>query len=120
MINEILIVDDEDRIRRLFKLYLEREFFEIYEVRDGKEVYEFVFENNYVCIFLDLMFFEMDGIEVVFKFREYKDIFIIMFIVKGEEINCVEGFELGVDDYIVKFFLFREVVLRVKVLLRCI
>ena len=55
MTNEILIVDDEDRIRRLLKLYLERESFEIHEARDGKEPTSLLFENNYACILLDLM-----------------------------------------------------------------
>ena len=115
MTNEILIVDDEDRIRRLLKLYLERESFEIHEARDGKEAYELALENNYACILLDLMLPEMDGIEVASK---HKDTPIIMLTAKGEETNRVEGFESGADDYIVKPFSPREVVLRVKALLR--
>ena len=118
MTNEILIVDDEDRIRRLLKLYLERESFEIHEARDGKEAYELALENNYACILLDLMLPEMDGIEVASKLREHKDTPIIMLTAKGEETNRVEGFESGADDYIVKPFSPREVVLRVKALLR--
>ncbi|WHI82770.1 response regulator transcription factor [Staphylococcus epidermidis] len=118
MSNEILIVDDEDRIRRLLKLYLERESFEIHEARDGKEAYELALENNYACILLDLMLPEMDGIEVASKLREHKDTPIIMLTAKGEETNRVEGFESGADDYIVKPFSPREVVLRVKALLR--
>ena len=117
MTNEILIVDDEDRIRRLLKLYLERESFEIHEARDGKEAYELALENNYACILLDLMLPEMDGIEVASKLREHKDTPIIMLTAKGEETNRVEGFESGADDYIVKPFSPR-VVLRVKALLR--
>ena len=116
MTNEILIVDDEDRIRRLLKLYLERESFEIHEARDGKEAYELALENNYACILLDLMLPEMDGIEVASKLREHKDTPIIMLTAKGEETNRVEGFESGADDYIVKPFSPREVVLRVKAL----
>ena len=65
MANEILIVDDEDRIRRLLKLYLERESFEIHEASDGKEAYQLAMDNNYACILLDLMLPEMDGIEAV-------------------------------------------------------
>ena len=118
MTNEILIVDDEDRIRRLLKLYLERESFEIHEARDGKEAYELALENNYACILLDLMLPEMDGIEVASKLREHKDTPIVMLTAKGEETNRVEGFESGADDYIVKPFSPREVVLRVKALLR--
>lgn len=64
MSNEILIVDDEDRIRRLLKMYLERESFEIHEASNGQEAYELAMENNYACILLDLMLPEMDGIQV--------------------------------------------------------
>ncbi|MBC3006619.1 response regulator transcription factor [Staphylococcus hominis] len=118
MMNEILIVDDEDRIRRLLKLYLERESFTIHEASDGREAYELAMENDYACILLDLMLPEMDGIEMSSKLREYKDTPIIMLTAKGEETNRVEGFESGADDYIVKPFSPREVVLRVKALLR--
>lgn len=104
MANEILIVDDEDRIRRLLKLYLERESFEIHEASDGKEAYQLAMDNNYACILLDLMLPEMDGIEVASKLREHKDTPIIMLTAKGEETNRVEGFESGADDYIVKPF----------------
>ena len=118
MTNEILIVDDEDRIRRLLKLYLERESFETHEASDGKEAYQLAMENDYACILLDLMLPEMDGIEVATQLREHKDTPIIMLTAKGEETNRVEGFESGADDYIVKPFSPREVVLRVKALLR--
>ena len=70
------------------------------------------------AFFLDLMLPEMDGIEVASKLREHKDTPIIMLTAKGEETNRVEGFESGADDYIVKPFSPREVVLRVKALLR--
>ena len=102
--NEILIVDDEDRIRRLLKLYLERESFTIHEASDGREAYELAMENDYACILLDLMLPEMDGIEMSSKLREHKDTPIIMLTAKGEETNRVEGFESGADDYIVKPF----------------
>ncbi|MDU6092332.1 MAG: response regulator, partial [Staphylococcus lugdunensis] len=78
MSKEILIVDDEDRIRRLLKLYLERESFNIHEASDGKEAYELAMDHNYACILLDLMLPEMDGIEVASKLREHKDTPIIM------------------------------------------
>ena len=118
MSNEILIVDDEDRIRRLLKLYLERESFEIHEANDGNEAYRMAMEHDYACILLDLMLPEMDGITVASKLREHKETPIIMLTAKGEETNRVEGFESGADDYIVKPFSPREVVLRVKALLR--
>ena len=85
MSNEILIVDDEDRIRRLLKLYLERESFEIHEAKDGSEAYHMAMEHDYACILLDLMLPEMDGIVVASKLREHKDTPIIMLTPKAKK-----------------------------------
>jgi two-component system response regulator ResD len=114
----ILIVDDEERIRRLLKMYLERENYLIDEAEDGNEALEKAFANEYDIILLDLMMPGKDGIEVCRELREKKATPVIMLTAKGEEVNRVQGFEVGTDDYIVKPFSPREVVLRVKALLR--
>ncbi|MEH7345358.1 response regulator transcription factor [Bacillus sp. JJ1532] len=114
----ILVVDDEERIRRLLKMYLERENFIIDEAGDGNEALTKALENDYHIILLDLMMPGKDGIEVCKELREKKATPIIMLTAKGEEVNRVQGFEAGTDDYIVKPFSPREVVLRVKALLR--
>lgn len=114
----ILIVDDEERIRRLLKMYLERENYLIDEAEDGNEALEKAFSNEYDIILLDLMMPGKDGIEVCRELREKKATPVIMLTAKGEEVNRVQGFEVGTDDYIVKPFSPREVVLRVKALLR--
>lgn len=114
----ILIVDDEERIRRLLKMYLEREGFSIEEAPNGLEALEKAMETDYDVILLDLMMPEMDGIEVCQRLREKKSTPVIMLTAKGEEANRVQGFEVGADDYIVKPFSPREVVLRVKAILR--
>jgi two-component system, OmpR family, response regulator ResD len=114
----ILIVDDEERIRRLLKMYLERENYLIDEAEDGNEALEKAFANDYDIILLDLMMPGKDGIEVCRELREKKTTPVIMLTAKGEEVNRVQGFEVGTDDYIVKPFSPREVVLRVKALLR--
>lgn len=114
----ILVVDDEDRIRRLLKMYLERENYEIDEAENGEQALEMALEQNYDCILLDIMMPGMDGIEVCKHLRESKATPVIMLTAKGEEVNRVQGFEVGTDDYIVKPFSPREVVLRVKALLR--
>lgn len=114
----ILIVDDEERIRRLLKMYLERENYIIDEAEEGNEALEKALENDYDLIVLDLMLPGKDGIEVCRKLREKKATPVIMLTAKGEEANRVQGFEVGTDDYIVKPFSPREVVLRVKALLR--
>ncbi len=114
----ILVVDDEDRIRRLLRMYLEREEYVIDEAANGEEALEKATASDYDCILLDLMMPGKDGIEVCRELRETKTTPVIMLTAKGEEANRVQGFEVGTDDYIVKPFSPREVVLRVKALLR--
>lgn len=114
----ILVVDDEERIRRLLKMYLERENYIIEEAEDGITALSKALNNDYDIILLDLMMPGKDGIEVCRELREKKATPIIMLTAKGEEVNRVQGFEVGTDDYIVKPFSPREVVLRVKALLR--
>ncbi|ATA60499.1 two-component system response regulator [Geobacillus stearothermophilus] len=114
----ILVVDDEERIRRLLRMYLERENYVIDEAGDGNEALEKALTNDYDVILLDLMLPGKDGIDVCKEIREQKTTPIIMLTAKGEESNRVQGFEVGTDDYIVKPFSPREVVLRVKALLR--
>ncbi|UFT97665.1 response regulator transcription factor [Radiobacillus kanasensis] len=115
---KILVVDDEERIRRLIRMYLEREGYEIEEAEDGNQAVEYALQENYALIILDIMMPEKDGIEACKEIREVKTTPIIMLTAKGEEANRVQGFEVGTDDYIVKPFSPREVVLRVKALLR--
>src|SRR5690625_4559061 len=114
----ILVVDDEERIRRLIRMYLERDNFAVDEAEDGEEALELALENDYSVILLDIMMPKMDGIEVCEKLRKEKNTPVIMLTAKGEESNRVQGFEVGADDYIVKPFSPREVVLRVKAILR--
>ena len=111
---KLLVVDDEDRIRRLLKMYLEREGYEVDEAENGEVALQIALENEYNCILLDIMMPEKDGIEVITEIREHKETPIILLTAKGEEANRVEGFELGADDYIVKPFSPREVVLTSK------
>lgn len=114
----ILVVDDEERIRRLIRMYLEKEGYIIEEAEQGREALDLALDNDYDVILLDIMMPEMDGIEVCQSLREEKTTPVIMLTAKGEEANRVQGFEVGADDYIVKPFSPREVVLRVKALLR--
>jgi two-component system response regulator ResD len=114
----ILVVDDEDRIRRLLKMYLEREGYLVDEAENGVEALEKAIENDYHAIILDVMMPEKDGMEVIAELREHKATPILLLTAKGEEANRVQGFELGADDYIVKPFSPREVVLRVKAVLK--
>lgn len=115
---KILVVDDEERIRRLLKMYLERENYIIDEAEDGNEALTKALADDYDVVLLDIMMPGKDGIEVCRELREKKATPVIMLTAKGEEVNRVQGFEVGADDYIVKPFSPREVVLRVKALLR--
>src|SRR5690625_1668036 len=114
----VLVVDDEDRIRRLIRMYLERDHFVVEEADNGKDALEKALDNDYDMILLDIMMPEMDGIEVCKELRKEKSTPVIMLTAKGEESNRVQGLEIGADDYIVKPFSPREVVLRVKAILR--
>src|SRR5699024_941805 len=88
------------------------------EAENGVVGLELAIENDYDAILLDIMMPEMDGIEVCKELREEKQTPVIMLTAKGEESNRVQGFEVGADDYIVKPFSPREVVLRIKAVLR--
>lgn len=114
----ILVVDDEERIRRLLRLYLEKENMLIDEAHDGEEALNKALETDYDLIMLDLMLPKMDGIEVCKRLREKKSTPVIMITARGEETSRIEGFEVGADDYVVKPFSPREVVARVKAVLR--
>ncbi|MCK6257556.1 response regulator transcription factor [Fictibacillus sp. KIGAM418] len=115
---KILVVDDEERIRKLLKMYLERENYEVDEAENGEEALDYSLTLNYDLILLDVMMPGMDGMEVCEKLRQRKATPVIMLTAKGEEMNRIQGFESGADDYIVKPFSPREVILRVKALLR--
>ncbi|WP_017472228.1 response regulator transcription factor [Amphibacillus jilinensis] len=114
----ILIIEDEDRIRRLLSMYLERDGFHIIEADNGNDGITYAQEQSFALIILDLMLPGIDGIEVCKTIREQQTTPILMLTAKGEEANRIEGFEAGADDYVVKPFSPREVVLRVKALLR--
>lgn len=109
---KILVVDDEERIRRLLRMYLEKENYEIEEAEDGDTALDMAVANDYDLILLDLMLPGMDGTEVCTKLRQKKATPVIMLTAKGEEANRVQGFEVGADDYVVKPFSPREVIYR--------
>ncbi|MCY0869745.1 MAG: response regulator transcription factor [Firmicutes bacterium] len=114
----ILVVDDEERIRRLVRMYLERNGFAVDEAGDGTEALTKALETEYGLIILDLMLPGMDGRDVCAEIRQYKQTPIIMLTAAGDESDRVHGFELGADDYVVKPFSPRELIMRVKALLR--
>lgn len=116
--NRILVVDDEERIRRLLKMYLEKEGYTIDEAEDGETALRLASNSDYALILLDVMLPGIDGVEVCSRLRQIKATPVIMLTAKGEEMNRVQGFEVGADDYVVKPFSPREVIYRVKAILR--
>lgn len=114
----VLIVDDEERIRRLLKLYLQKEDYQTEEAEDGTTALEMIMKKDYDIVLLDIMLPGMDGLEIINKVRQYKEVPIIMITARGEEAERVEGFRAGADDYIVKPFSPREVMLRVAAVLK--
>lgn len=114
----ILVVDDEERIRRLLRMYLEKEGYIIDEAEDGERALHKALDQDFDLILLDLMLPGIDGIEVCTRLRQHKSTPVIMLTAKGEEANRVQGFEVGADDYVVKPFSPREVIYRVKAILR--
>lgn len=116
--SRILVVDDEERIRRLLKMYLEKEGYTIDEAEDGETALKLASNTDYALILLDVMLPGIDGVEVCSRLRQVKATPVIMLTAKGEEMNRVQGFEVGADDYVVKPFSPREVIYRVKAILR--
>lgn len=117
-LHRILVVDDEERIRRLLKMYLEKEGYSIEEAEDGESALQKSLETDFDLILLDVMLPGIDGVDVCARLRQSKATPVIMLTAKGEEINRVQGFEVGADDYVVKPFSPREVIYRVKAILR--
>ncbi|MBW7455032.1 response regulator transcription factor [Paenibacillus sepulcri] len=117
-LHRILVVDDEERIRRLLKMYLEKEGYSIEEAEDGESALRLATASDFDLILLDVMLPGIDGIEVCTRLRQVKATPVIMLTAKGEEMNRVQGFEVGADDYVVKPFSPREVIYRVKAILR--
>lgn len=115
---KILVVDDEKPISDIIKFNLEKEGFEVVVAFDGQEAVEKVEEENPDLIVLDVMLPKMDGLEVVREVRKTHSMPIIMVTAKETEIDKVLGLELGADDYVTKPFSNRELVARVKAILR--
>jgi len=113
-----MVVDDDFNINQLVKLYLEKEGFRVEPFQDGQQALEAFQDNPPDLVVLDLMLPGIDGWEVCREIRKISDVPIIMLTAKGETFDKVLGLELGADDYIVKPFDTKELVARVKAVLR--
>jgi DNA-binding response OmpR family regulator len=114
----ILVVDDEAAIVDLLRGYLVREGLEVQAAIDGLAAVSAVRESEPDVVILDLMLPGIDGIEVCRQIRTFSDVYVLMLTARSEEIDRVVGLSVGADDYLVKPFSPRELVARVKALLR--
>jgi len=114
----ILVVDDEEMIRRLIAKYAAFEGHTITEAGDGMEAVRLCRENRYDILIMDIMMPELDGFSACRQIRKFSDIPIIMLSARGEEYDKINGFEIGIDDYVVKPFSPRELLLRVDAIMK--
>jgi two-component system KDP operon response regulator KdpE len=114
----ILVVDDEERMVRFIRMNLEHDGFQVSEAFNGREAIQKIRDVTPDLILLDVMMPDIDGFEVLETVREVSQVPVIMLTAKGEEDDRVRGLELGADDYVTKPFSPRELVSRVKAVLR--
>lgn len=114
----VLIADDEKNIVQLVRLYLMKEGYEVVTAANGAEAIEKIRQDRPSLVILDLMMPQIDGWEVCRQVRRWSDVPIIMLTARGDDVEKVVGLELGADDYVTKPFNPRELVARVKAVLR--
>ncbi len=114
----ILVVDDEEMIRRLISKYAAFEGHTVTEAADGMEAVRLCRETAFDILIMDIMMPELDGFSACRQIRKFSDVPIIMLSARGEEYDRINGFEIGIDDYVVKPFSPRELMLRVDAILK--
>ena len=114
----ILVADDEDNIRRIIRKYAEFEGHTVVEAANGMEAVSLCRTDTFDILIIDIMMPELDGFSACREIRKRSDTPIIMLSARGEEYDRITGFELGVDDYIVKPFSPKELMLRIDAILK--
>lgn len=114
---KILVVDDEEKIREVIKEYGEFEGYSVSEASEGMEAVNICKYENFDIIIMDIMMPKLDGYSAVKEIRKTKDTPVLMLSARGEEYDKLFGFEIGIDDYVVKPFSPREVMARIKAIL---
>ena len=115
---KILVVDDELLIRQVIKEYLLFEGYEVDEAGNGEEAVSLVNDNDYSLMIMDIMMPHMDGFQACREIKKIKDIPCIMLSARSDEYDKLNGFELGIDDYVTKPFSPKELMARVKAILK--
>ncbi|WFA10168.1 response regulator transcription factor [Tissierella sp. Yu-01] len=113
----ILIVDDEEKIREVIKEYGEFEGYSVTEASDGMEAVNICKSEDFDIIIMDIMMPRLDGYSAVKEIKKNKDIPVLMLSARGEEYDKLFGFEIGIDDYVVKPFSPKEIMARIKVII---
>ena len=113
----LLIVDDEVKIREMIKKYAVFEGYEVDEAKDGFEAISLCNSKDFDLIIMDVMMPELDGFSTVKEIRKSKDVPVIMLSARGEEYDRIHGFEVGADDYVVKPFSVKELMMRISAIL---
>ncbi len=116
--DRILIVDDEANIRELIKKYAKFENYDVDEAVNGMEAIEKTKNNHYDLIIMDVMMPELDGFSAIKEIRKEHNIPAIVLSARGEEYDKLHGFDLGIDDYVVKPFSPKELIMRVNAILK--
>ena len=114
----ILVVDDEVRIRSIIKKYAEFEGHNVTEAADGMEAVRLCRNANFDIVIMDIMMPELDGFSACREIRKVTNTPIIMLSARGEEYDKINGFELGIDDYVVKPFSPKELMLRIEAIMK--
>lgn len=114
---QLLVVDDEAKIREVIREYAEFDGYEVTEAEDGMTAIGLVKLNDYDLIILDIMMPKLDGFSACKEIKKIKDVPVIMLSARGEEYDKLFGFELGIDDYVVKPFSPKELMARINVVL---
>jgi DNA-binding response OmpR family regulator len=114
----VLVVDDEPGIRRVLRGYLQTEGFDVVEASSGEAAVEAVRRRTPDLVLLDVMLPDIDGIEVLRQVRTFSDVYVVLVTARAEETDKIVGLGVGADDYVTKPFSPREVVARVKAVLR--
>jgi two-component system, OmpR family, alkaline phosphatase synthesis response regulator PhoP len=118
LVTRILVVDDETALVELVRSYLEREHYEVLTAADGRTALDLARSVQPDLIVLDVMLPILDGIEVCRQLRQFSDAYVIMLTARAEELDKILGLTVGADDYLTKPFSPRELVARIKALLR--
>lgn len=115
---KILIVDDEDKIREIIKKYAKFEGHEVFEATNGMEAVSICKEKTFDIIIMDVMMPELDGFSACREIKKTSDTPVLMLSARGEEYDKIHGFELGIDDYVVKPFSPKEILMRINAIMK--